>query len=798
MKKLGLQVRALVLVGVVASLSAGAAQAVDVLTMIEPGFTVTDLGSAPGPGAKGLRCSPGGIWGDYVYVSDSGSADGVIKRIDFFDNVTTFATGLQFPVGMDFGPGPAGDFGDFLYVADYAPGNEIVQIDDTGAITSFVAYTNAGSVRFDPTGVYGTDLFAISAFLPTGLVDEIDSLGNVTAFSTTTINSSFINFGPGGAWGTGLYATRNAPIPSDPGEIVQVLSDGTIVPFITTGLSNQPEGFDWAFGPDWDGDMFQADFGSGLFNRIQPDLTITPWAEVVDGRPADVAFCNCALYLVSFSGGCWKVVSDASDPDGDGWGNPCDNCPDVANPNQEDTDGDGLGDACDAALCEQTPYPECDGECPPGFFCHDNNQQECECFPEPAPCQDSIFPDCMGDCPPGTFCTDDGNQNCDCLPIPCDQSPFPDCDGDCPPGLECVDDGNQGCDCLPIPCDQSPYPDCDGDCPPGMECVDDGNQGCDCQPIPCDQTPWPDCDGDCPPGEICKEGPALDCACQPAQCDETFWPNCNGDCPMGQVCELNAAGDCECVDPTPCDQTFYPNCLGECPPGEQCLNVEGSDECFCTDLEQCVGTLFPTCGDLCPPGTTCQPIAGSDLCDCVEIGPCKETFFPNCEGDCPPGQNCTKVPGTNSCFCVGFLTACTASPFPSCAGACPINSVCKKDPVDLDCECKPCLIAEPSDDIKLFFVSQVDLAWTVGPCAQKWNLYRETAARLVDGNGDRLADSYGTCFRPDLPMPETVDHSTPPVGQTHFYLVTAENTVGESGLGYNSESFERPNTAPCP
>ena len=39
------------------------------LVVVEPGFTVTTL--PPGVGAKGIECSPGGIWGDYVYVGDS-------------------------------------------------------------------------------------------------------------------------------------------------------------------------------------------------------------------------------------------------------------------------------------------------------------------------------------------------------------------------------------------------------------------------------------------------------------------------------------------------------------------------------------------------------------------------------------------------------------------------------------------------------------------------------------------------------------------------------------------------------
>ena len=66
----------------------------------------------------------------------------------------------------------------------------------------------------------------------------------------------------------------------------------------------------------------------------------------------------------------------------------------------------------------------------------------------------------------------------------------------------------------------------------------------------------------------------------------------------------------------------------------------------------------------------------------------------------------------------------------------------------------------------------------------------------LDSNG--LADDYGACLQPDIIGLQTDDFADPGPGRMFTYLVTAENGVGEGGMGTNSSGAQRPNLAPCP
>jgi hypothetical protein len=103
--------------------------------------------------------------------------------------------------------------------------------------------------------------------------------------------------------------------------------------------SNPPftaDGYLWDFGDGFTSDeMYMAFHTYNTPGQYSVTLTVSKDCGAVDDTTK-----HCFIKAFNASG----LLPDS---DGDGVGEPCDNCPDDYNPGQEDADGDGVGDACD-------------------------------------------------------------------------------------------------------------------------------------------------------------------------------------------------------------------------------------------------------------------------------------------------------------------------------------------------------------------------------------------------------------------------------------------------------------------
>ena len=110
-----------------------------------------------------------------------------------------------------------------------------------------------------------------------------------------------------------------------------------------------------------------SDDGTRLYvsNRDSDDVSVIDTASNVVIATISVGSAPSAYGQFIALTGC----SAAPDPDGDGFGGMCDNCPALANASQLDGDGDSVGDACDLCPANPLPSPPDDGD---GVVCGDN------------------------------------------------------------------------------------------------------------------------------------------------------------------------------------------------------------------------------------------------------------------------------------------------------------------------------------------------------------------------------------------------------------------------------------------
>ncbi len=97
----------------------------------------------------------------------------------------------------------------------------------------------------------------------------------------------------------------------------------------------------------------------------------------------------------------------------------------------------------------------------------------------------------------------------------------------------------------------------------------------------------------------------------------------------------------------------------------------------------------------------------------------------------------------------------------------------------------------PGEVLDLTWSGKTTLVWSPERSVGVYNVYRGTVSGLPGG--------YGSCLASNLTSATATDADIPAPGECFFYLVTAENRIGEEGTkGYDTHGTERPNPAPCP
>lgn len=97
----------------------------------------------------------------------------------------------------------------------------------------------------------------------------------------------------------------------------------------------------------------------------------------------------------------------------------------------------------------------------------------------------------------------------------------------------------------------------------------------------------------------------------------------------------------------------------------------------------------------------------------------------------------------------------------------------------------------PGEIAGMWFSDHDTMHWQAEPSAGSYNLYRDLMSNL-SGLG------YGQCFDSTVSGTSGTDTGTPPVSDGWFYLVTADNRLGEEGTkGQDSAATERQGTV-CP
>lgn len=214
----------------------------------------------------GLVFSPGGLWGHFAYVLEAPGSGGSALRVLQVSPAGTVISfpippgGTRVPAGLALSPG--GSWGEALYLSDAGEG-QLLRMDPTGAVSLLrKGLSGPRALALAPPGSpFGDGLYAVAG----QAVLRLGAEGQISAVVENLVAPGAIAFGSGDTLGTDLYLVEGGLAG---GRLLRISPTGGMSPVaqgfgLISGIALAPVG---PLGPA----LFVADYAAGIIYRITP------------------------------------------------------------------------------------------------------------------------------------------------------------------------------------------------------------------------------------------------------------------------------------------------------------------------------------------------------------------------------------------------------------------------------------------------------------------------------------------------------------------------------------------------